>query len=368
MANILLPPGSGGLSAPTVSAKTADYTLVLTDANNVITMNSANPCRLIVPLNADVAFDTGTTITVHQIGAGAVLVRGLSGVTVNTALGDELSTQHKSFKLTKIATDTWQLEDTVALTSAVESNTARSIEFNAADEEMTCTRANFGALNLKKWALSMHFIVDTTDSNNRRLWTIGADGGVNSADVWVLGTGAAQASDLLVRMWDDGGEGSGSQIVNVVAATNLNDSSWHHLYIQFDTTQATAANRVRTFIDGSENTSHTALGGGAAVYPSLNDDMDDNWDEVTVCGGSDGESAIIGKIFDCAVFNGESNDLPPVNFLYDNSSHIDIHNIGNGLQSLLDVPDNSDVTDDHVLGASKWSLTGTPAASATLPS
>jgi hypothetical protein len=67
----------------TLSAKTADYTLVAGDANKLITMNSASTTTLTVPNGV---FTTGQQINVQRIGAGAVQIRN-DGTTVLTSTG-----------------------------------------------------------------------------------------------------------------------------------------------------------------------------------------------------------------------------------------------------------------------------------------
>lgn len=67
----------------TFNAKTANYTLIASDVNKLITMNSASTVTLTVPNGI---FTTGQQINVQRIGAGAVQIRN-DGTTVLTSTG-----------------------------------------------------------------------------------------------------------------------------------------------------------------------------------------------------------------------------------------------------------------------------------------
>lgn len=90
------------------------YTLVLSDAGELITMSNAAAITLTIPTNASVAFPIGTQILIEQAGAGQVTVAG-PGVTLHSA-GALLSTasQHSTLALIKKATDTWLIAGDLA--------------------------------------------------------------------------------------------------------------------------------------------------------------------------------------------------------------------------------------------------------------
>ena len=99
------------LTAPIITlatnAQTASYTLVLTDASDIVEMNVGSANNLTIPLNSSVAFPTGTVITVLQTGAGQTTINPTGGVTVNGTPGLKLRAQWSSATLIKRATDTW---------------------------------------------------------------------------------------------------------------------------------------------------------------------------------------------------------------------------------------------------------------------
>jgi hypothetical protein len=94
----------------TVNAQTGTtYTLVLTDASKFVTLSNASAITLTVPPNSSVAYPTGTSIDLAQIGAGQVTVAPGSGVTVNATPGLKFRAQYAAASLVKYASDTWIL-------------------------------------------------------------------------------------------------------------------------------------------------------------------------------------------------------------------------------------------------------------------
>lgn len=86
-----------------VNAQTgAGYTLVLTDAGKTVTVSNASAQNLTVPLNASVAFPTGTLIRIVNIGAGTWTLAGSPTINGTTAIPNKGAVQ-----LLKTGTDTW---------------------------------------------------------------------------------------------------------------------------------------------------------------------------------------------------------------------------------------------------------------------
>ena len=90
--------------------KTADYTLVLTDAGKVIEINSGSSENVTIPPNSGVAFPLGTQIVVVRLGAGAVVITEGSGVTTRSD-GDKnkIKSQYSSCVLIKHETNEWYI-------------------------------------------------------------------------------------------------------------------------------------------------------------------------------------------------------------------------------------------------------------------
>ena len=106
---VTLPTG-GVLEAPVSTiALTTSYTLVLTDAQKLVTLNNASAITLTIPTNASVAFTIGDQVNIAQIGAGQVTVGG-AGVTLSSqGTKLKLNGQYSAATLIKIGTDEWVL-------------------------------------------------------------------------------------------------------------------------------------------------------------------------------------------------------------------------------------------------------------------
>jgi len=101
------PEGSFG-NSQSINARTASYTLVLSDAGKLVTMNaSTGVLRLTIPANSSVAFATGTHVDVARLGDAAVTVTGATGVTVNANPAPNLRGKFSSGSCILYAADTW---------------------------------------------------------------------------------------------------------------------------------------------------------------------------------------------------------------------------------------------------------------------
>jgi hypothetical protein len=86
------------------------YTLVASDAGDLVTLTNASAITLTVPTNASVPFANGTQITITRAGSGSVTVAGATGVTVNSADNFlKLRAQWSSATLIKTDTNSWIL-------------------------------------------------------------------------------------------------------------------------------------------------------------------------------------------------------------------------------------------------------------------
>ena len=103
--------GVNDLALAVINAQTGTtYTLVLTDVAKVVTLSNASAITLTVPPESSVAWPTGTTIVLAQLGAGTVTVAAGSGVTINSVGGNlDISDQYAVATLLKTGTDTWLL-------------------------------------------------------------------------------------------------------------------------------------------------------------------------------------------------------------------------------------------------------------------
>lgn len=91
----------------TLNTQTDSYTLVLGDDGKLIIMNKGTANDLTIPLNASVAFPTGTQIVVQQLGAGQTTIVATGGVTLQAQPGLKISAQYGVATLIKTGTNTW---------------------------------------------------------------------------------------------------------------------------------------------------------------------------------------------------------------------------------------------------------------------
>jgi hypothetical protein len=86
------------------------YTLVASDAGDLVTLTNSSAITVTVPTNATIPFATGTQVTIAQTGSGQVTVAGAVGVTVFASdSATKLRTQYSAGTLIKIATNSWIL-------------------------------------------------------------------------------------------------------------------------------------------------------------------------------------------------------------------------------------------------------------------
>jgi hypothetical protein len=97
------------------NTQTDSYTLVLSDAGKMITMNKGTANNLTVPPNSSVAFPTNSRIDVIQYGAGQTTIVAGAGVTIRSS-GSKLKItgQYSGASLWKKGTDEWVLVGDIA--------------------------------------------------------------------------------------------------------------------------------------------------------------------------------------------------------------------------------------------------------------
>jgi len=104
----------GYLNIPQVAA--ANATLALTDAGKHYYSTTAGNFTLTVPTNANVAFATGTAVSIVVQAAGNILVNAVSGVTLymagNSTAANRVVGGYGMATLMKVGTDTWFINGT----------------------------------------------------------------------------------------------------------------------------------------------------------------------------------------------------------------------------------------------------------------
>lgn len=103
------PTGAAGAAGPTIpkNTQTVNYSLVLTDAGEVVEINSATAKTLTVTKAATVAWVTDTVIEVCQLGVGQVTIAPDAGVTLHFASSLTTRAQYSTATLRYRGSDEW---------------------------------------------------------------------------------------------------------------------------------------------------------------------------------------------------------------------------------------------------------------------
>jgi len=138
------------------------------------------------------------------------------------------------------------------------------------------------------------YLSRTPTTSNRKTFTW---------SLWFKRTGVGSGNECLVGVGTSGNEGGAHLLSDVLEVYNYNSgysiqlvttqlfrdtSAWYHLVIAFDTTQATASNRVKIYVNGSQVTSFST-----ANYGSQNLDTNINYSSY---------DALIGRILNSSSY------------------------------------------------------------------
>jgi len=145
----------------------------------------------------------------------------------------------------------------VSAASATAATVSRSLRFNSADSAYL-SRTPASAGNRKTWTLSL-WLKRTKLGDFEVLF--GA-GDASSEPNFDIDFGAGGGDNLRIRMTT----GGGTQEFQLKTTQVFRDvSSWYHIVVAFDTTQATASNRIKLYVNGSQVTAFST-----EIYPSQN--------------------------------------------------------------------------------------------------
>lgn len=91
-----------------INRKTGSYTLILSDAYQLVSIDSGSATTWTIPANSTVPFNIGTRIHGLRLGAGSVTIAAAGGVTIHSrAPGLAAGGQYARFEVEKIGTDEW---------------------------------------------------------------------------------------------------------------------------------------------------------------------------------------------------------------------------------------------------------------------
>ena len=86
----------------------SNYTTVLGDANQLVTLSYATACTFTIPTNASVAYPTGTTLSVIQLGTGQITLTPASdAVTIDTPSSLTSRAQYSTIAVAQVSANVW---------------------------------------------------------------------------------------------------------------------------------------------------------------------------------------------------------------------------------------------------------------------
>lgn len=101
---------SGDTLINSKTRKTTNYTIALTDAGNLVEMDSTDANTVTVPPNSSAAFSINSHVTITQYGAGQTSIIAGVGVTIRSSAGNlAVPSRYSPVVLKKIAADEWYL-------------------------------------------------------------------------------------------------------------------------------------------------------------------------------------------------------------------------------------------------------------------
>jgi hypothetical protein len=219
---------------------------------------------------------------------------GLLSGTVTNLVADT------TYTFTVVATDQENQDTprTFTVTIITVQQIARSLRFNSADSTYL-NRTPAVAGNQKTFTLSLWTKRSAINSGDALFTT------VNGSAMCYFSFGQASGDSLIFAYYN----GSTDVFVVSTSAVYRDPSSWYHIVLSVDTTQATAANRVKIYVNGVEQ----VLAGTS--YPSQNYDTPINSTISHILGGATGSYTSYlysGYIAEVYFVNGQA--LTPTSF------------------------------------------------------
>ena len=145
-------------------------------------------------------------------------------------------------------------------TASTTFSVANSLRFNRADEAILTRTQSTSPTHDDKCTMSFWFKQGSqSETASRGFAVFGGDDANNRAFFYIETDG---------QLYYYGKLGGSANITINSNAMYRDSSAWYHYCLAIDTTQGTAANRIRTYINGVEVTSYVS-----ASYPSQNDNM-----------------------------------------------------------------------------------------------
>jgi hypothetical protein len=161
---------------------------------------------------------------------------------------------------------------------------------------------------------SSDYLNRTQSSGNRKTFTISCWLKRSNLGGGKIITGINDGANPYARIFFDTGDvlkiedDNGSTVTNIVTNRKFRDvSAWYHIVIAYDTTQATASDRIKMYVNGVQETSFSS-----STYPSQNFDTEYNKASVAINIGKFSSSYFDGYMSEFYMIDGQA--LAPSDF------------------------------------------------------
>lgn len=220
----------------------------------------------------------------------------------------------------------------------------RSLSFNGTNQYLSISDANYTSPNFDKFSISLWYYLSSDAT--RYLYAQGSGSTTDSFRVLL------QSSKLEFQVSD----GASATHGTLITTANFNTTSvWYHVLLHWDRLNATANDRMRMWINGTEISSF-----GTRNNPT--NAMNNSTTAVTVGADSTGGQRWAGNIYQPLL---ASNILIPIGSVYGGGKPKVVTGLSN-LHSLLDTNIRDSLVDDYILAAN-WTNNNTVAKSTIVP-
>ena len=178
--------------------------------------------------------------------------------------------------------------------------TTKSARFNRGSSD-SLTRTPSSASNRKTFTFST-WVKRSNVSDKQQIF--GVEGGGNNTTWFRLLFSSSETINI---------EAYNDEIITNRVFRDV--SAWYHIVLAVDTTQGTASNRVKLYINGTQETSFSS-----STYPSQNQDLGVNNTVVHNIGRADGSNGFAGYLAETILIDGQQ--LAPTSFGVANSDGV----------------------------------------------
>lgn len=224
----------------------------------------------------------------------------------------------------------------------------RSLDFEvSSSQSLTIADSAIGGYNKSKLSISLWFKPESTAGTQALFYHSAAGASTGAFVIFRTSTGKL---DIRVSNGTDAAHGR-----LTTTATYTSTSTWYHVLFHWDRSNATAGDRMRLWVSGTEVTAFD-------TDTNPTNAMNDSTEAAGIGGNGNGTSTYDGQMYQPCLF---SNVLVNISQVYNAGSPKDVTGIA-GLHCLLNTNDTDALEDDYVL-STNWTNNNTVIKSTTVP-